>query len=255
MYHHQWSQFDVNGQSSQTSSPMAHQNTVASDFLDSGYLHEGRRTPGAPSEPYMGSYSVSDGPEPQPISQPYYMLPHVGHGNHMQPMPMAVHHREVPSTPLLSDPHPGQFRQGRRGSPDDQNVQGLAESQRQHTGSPRRRPLQAPNRVKKRTAKSRGGQARTLAAENPLDEHKNCLGHEVPPMLKSSCPDEERCIFESRWQHRHQKGQDMWESIQNDFKNRFQKCPGKEMLQMKFKRGRSKYIQWIDQDVSLFDPM
>jgi hypothetical protein len=42
----------------------------------------------------------------------------------------------------------------------------------------------------------------------------------------------------------------MWESIQGDFKDRFQKCPGKEMLQMKFKRGRSKYIDWIPKDVS-----
>lgn len=86
--------------------------------------------------------------------------------------------------------------------------------------------------------------------DDPLEEHKNCFGQEVPPTLKSTCPDEERCIFESRWEHRHQKGQDMWESIQRDFKNKFNKCPGKEMLQMKFKRGRAKYIEWIPKDVS-----
>jgi hypothetical protein len=40
----------------------------------------------------------------------------------------------------------------------------------------------------------------------------------------------------------------MWESIQGDFKERFQKCPGKEMLQMKFKRGRAKYYEWIPKD-------
>lgn len=42
----------------------------------------------------------------------------------------------------------------------------------------------------------------------------------------------------------------MWESIQNDFLRQFNKSHGKEMLQMKFKRGRSKYIEWLPKDVS-----
>lgn len=71
----------------------------------------------------------------------------------------------------------------------------------------------------------------------------------MPPRLKSTCPEEERCIFESRWRHRHQRGQDMWDSIQEDFTKRFNKSHGKEMLQMKFKRARSKYIEWLPRDV------
>ncbi|UPK98736.1 hypothetical protein LCI18_009671 [Fusarium solani-melongenae] len=258
MYHQQWpGQFDVNGQSPQTSSPMTSQPPVTQEFLDPSYVHEGRRTPGPP-EPYMGNFGVSTGPEPQTMNQPYYLsvAAPVDHQNQMmmresQHMPMGMHHREMPHAPLLHEPHPSQFRQQRRPSMEDQALHGLpADVPRSVTGSPRRRVLQAPNRVKKRQSK-RSGAARNVVAEDPLDEHKNCFGQEVPPTLKSSCPEEERCIFESRWQHRHQKGQDMWESIQNDFKDRFHKCPGKEMLQMKFKRGRSKYIDWINKDEEL----
>ncbi|KAF4508093.1 hypothetical protein G6O67_004519 [Ophiocordyceps sinensis] len=79
-------------------------------------------------------------------------------------------------------------------------------------------------------------------------EHINCHGEEVPPLLKSTCPEEERFIFESRWRYRHQRGQDMWDSIQGDFAKRFNKHHGREMLQMKFKRARSKYIEWLPRD-------
>ncbi|KAK2693175.1 hypothetical protein QWA68_009623 [Fusarium oxysporum] len=258
MYHQQqWAgQFDVNSQSPQASSPMTSQAPVAGgEFLHANYVHDGRRTPGPP-EPYMGAFGVSNGPEPQPMSNPYYvnMAPPVEHQDHMMMrdnhhIPMGMHHREMAPAPLLAEHHPPQYR---RRSPEETGLHGLpSDVPRSMTGSPRRRPaLHAPGRVKKRTTK-RSGASRSAAAEEPVDEHKNCFGEEVPPTLKSTCPDEERCIFESRWEHRNQKGQDMWESIQSDYKSRFQKCPGKEMLQMKFKRGRSKYIEWLSRDEDL----
>lgn len=82
------------------------------------------------------------------------------------------------------------------------------------------------------------------------DEHTNCFGKTLPPTLKENCPDEERCIFESRWLNREKKGQDMWDSIQEDYFRRFKKESGKETLQMKLSRGRSKYIEWLERDVS-----
>ncbi|KAF7534598.1 hypothetical protein G7Z17_g13341 [Cylindrodendrum hubeiense] len=258
MYHQaQWGQFDMNGQSSQTSSPMAHQAPVAPEYMEATYLSDERRTPGPPNH-YLGAFGVSDGPEPNQMHTPYYM----GMGHPVDPqhqlmlrddhhMPMGVHHREMPNAPLLSEPHPSQFRPARRPSPEEHLAQLPADGPRSGNGSPRRRPVSAASgRVKKRPAKSRG-QPRNTVMDDPLEEHKNCFGQEVPPTLKSNCPDEERCIFESRWEHRHQKGQDMWESIQSDFRNKFHKCPGKEMLQMKFKRGRSKYIEWIGKDEDL----
>ncbi|KAF5018027.1 hypothetical protein F66182_10014 [Fusarium sp. NRRL 66182] len=259
MYHQQWpGQFDVNGQSPQPSSPMAPQPPVAGDFLHNSYVHEGRRTP-VPPEPYMGAFGVSNGPEPQSMAQDYYvnMPPPVNHQDHMMirdnhHIPSGIHHRELPPAPLLSEPHPAQYRQ-RRPSSDDPGLHGLpADVPRSVTSSPRRRSaLQAPGRVKKRQSK-RSGTSRTATAEDPVSEHRNCFGQEVPPTLKPTCPDEERCIFESRWRHRYQKGQDMWESIQKDFEDRFQKRPDKETLQMKFKRGRAKYLAWLTKDVSGF---
>ncbi|KAM0197558.1 hypothetical protein ACHAPI_005023 [Fusarium lateritium] len=254
MYHQQWpGQFDVNSQSPQATSPMTSQPPATGDFLHTNYVHDGRRTPGPP-EPYMGAFGVSTGPEPQPMAQSYYVGigPPVDHPDHMMMRDshhaaMGIHHRGMPPAPLLNEPHPTQYR--RRPSPEDSMLQGMPlDVPRSMTGSPRRRSgPHAPSRVKKRQSK-RPGVTRTVTAEDPISEHKNCYGQEVPPTLKNTCPDEERCIFESRWQHRNQKGQDMWESIQGDFKDRFQKCPGKEMLQMKFKRGRSKYIDWIHKD-------
>ncbi|RGP64209.1 hypothetical protein FSPOR_8028 [Fusarium sporotrichioides] len=41
---------------------------------------------------------------------------------------------------------------------------------------------------------------------------------------------------------------DIWESIQRDSNDRFQKCFSREMLQTKFNRGRSRNIEWIDKD-------
>ncbi|KAH7155589.1 hypothetical protein B0J13DRAFT_229232 [Dactylonectria estremocensis] len=253
-----WPSFDMNGESSQTSSPMAHQAPVAPEYMDAAYLSDERRTP-APHTNYLGAFGVSHPPETSQIEPPYYMQ--MGHpvdpqhhqlmlrdDHHMQ---MSVHHRDMHGAPLLNDPHPSQFRPARRPSPEELAAQAVIDGQRSGNGSPRRRPVSAASgRVKKRSAKPRG-QTRNPILDDPLEEHKNCFGQEVPPTLKSTCPDEERCIFESRWKHRHQKGQDMWESIQNDFKNEFNKCPGKEMLQMKFKRGRAKYLEWIPKDEDL----
>lgn len=215
------------------------------EFLHASYVHDGRRTPGPP-EPYMGAFGVSNAPEPPSMDHPYYvdMGPPVDHQ-----VQMGIHHREMPGAPLLSESQPIQYR--RRHSPEDPAPQNWSAGvPRSLTGSPRRKPaFQASGRVKKRHSK-RPGASRTAAQEDPTSEHKNCFGEEAPPKIKSNCPDEERCIFESRWRHRHQKGQDMWDSIQNDYYNRFGKRPGKEMLQMKFKRGRAKYLDWISKDVS-----
>ncbi|KAM0504298.1 hypothetical protein ACHAP8_002705 [Fusarium lateritium] len=247
MYHQQWAgHFDVNGQSPAASSPMTSQAPGGGEFLHASYVHDGRRTPGPP-EPYMGAFGVSNGPEPQTMDHPYYvnMGPPVDHQ-----VQMGIHHREMPATPLLSESHPIQYR--RRQSPEDSTLHTQSAGvPRSLTASPRRKPaFQTSGRVKKRHSK-RPGTSRSAAQEDPVSEHKNCFGQEVPPTLKSTCPDEERCIFESRWKHRNQKGQDMWESIQGDFHDRFQKRPGKEMLQMKFKRGRAKYFDWIPKDEDL----
>jgi hypothetical protein len=252
----------MHSQNAQNSSPMNNQVPVAQDF----YMAEDRRTPNPPAEPYFGSFSVSEGPDTQSIHQsgpqPYYV--NMGMEN-QSPMlirdsrhiPLDPHHRDLersshPSS-LLSQQHTSHYHDIRRASTDDRSYSSRAETtHRSSSGSPRRRPAtQGSTRVKKsKSSKRQGASLRSQQQADPGDEHKNCFGQEVPPPIKKGCPEEERCIFESRWRHRSQRGQDMWDSIQADFAKKFGKKHGKEMLQMKFKRGRSKFYDWLDQDVS-----
>lgn len=258
MYHNQWTQFDINGQSNQNSSSMASQRHVPHPEFLQNYVPDGRRTPGPP-ETYMGAFGVSDNPEPHALSHTtdnqYYLGVHpVDHHSSMmlrdnQSMAMDMQPRNMSTAPLLTEPHPYQFRPQRRPSMEGQSLHGLPEGSRSVTGSPRRRNVSTAGRVKKRPGKSRS--ARKASADSAVNEHKNCMGVEVAPTLKPSCPEEERCIFESRWRHRNQKGDNMWQSIQNDYDARFGTRPERETLQMKFSRGRPKYIQWLRKDVRM----
>ncbi|KAH6609218.1 hypothetical protein Trco_002564 [Trichoderma cornu-damae] len=260
MYHQPWSnQFDLHSQNAQNGSPMNNQVAVAQDF----YMSEDRRTPNPPTEPYFGSFSVSEGPDTQSIHHPgpqsYYVDMTMGAQNSMlvreaRHMPVDPHHRDMERGPhpsaLLSQPHPSHYQGVRRASTEDRSYSSRAETaRRSSSGSPRRRPTQGSTRVKKsRSSKRQGATLRNQQRVDPGDEHKNCFGQEVPPPIKKGCPEAERCIFDSRWQHRSQRGQDMWDSIQADFEKKFGKKHGKEMLQMKFKRGRSKFYDWHDRD-------
>lgn len=100
---------------------------------------------------------------------------------------------------------------------------------------------------KKKATTKKAGSSRAPVIN--VEEHRNCYGDLVPPQLKETCPEEERCIFESRWAHRDKKGQDMWDSIQEDFHRKFGRLLCKEALQMKLSRGRAKYIEWLGKDV------
>ncbi|KAL7926856.1 hypothetical protein ACQKWADRAFT_278796 [Trichoderma austrokoningii] len=265
MYHHQpWgSQFDMQSQNAHNSPPMNSHVPVAQDF----YMEE-RRTPNPPSEPYYGAFSVSDGPDTQPIHSqgpaPYYVNMGMDGGQNSMLMresrqlPLDPQHREMERMPhpsaLIGQSH-GSHYDIRRASTDERSYSSRADTiHRSSSGSPRRRPAtQGSTRVKKSRSSKRGGSLRGQQAVDPGDEHKNCFGQEVPPPIKKGCPEEERCIFESRWKHRAQRGQDMWDSIQADFTKRFGKKHGKEMLQMKFKRGRSKFYDWLEEDDKILE--
>ncbi|KAJ3545957.1 hypothetical protein NM208_g2256 [Fusarium decemcellulare] len=231
----QWTdQLDAKVQSHQSSILTASQPQTTQELPDPENLHDRPRTP-VFLEPLFnfGGVTVT--------------------ARNVSPIPLPPgKHREMAPVPLGSDPRLPYPRR-RPPSMGDSKMHGQSGSgipltvvtpPRGHSGT-----LQTLGRVKKRQAKNR--QARSVIVGDALNEHTNCFGQEVPPMLKSSCPEEERCIFESHWQHRHKKGQERWESIQNDFADRFHKSPGKEMLQMKFKRGRSKYLDWLPKDEEL----
>ncbi|RDA89527.1 hypothetical protein CP533_1518 [Ophiocordyceps camponoti-saundersi (nom. inval.)] len=252
MYHHWNQQFDLNTQPSSTSSPIGTPGHVPPEMYT---IMDERRTPST-QEQYLGMFD----PDQQPLTNPgppYFMGDM--HGAH----PLMVRdgsslaadgqHRPLhPNPSSMLGSHPSAVRQSiHRTSPDALGMRGGRPAMELHqttADSPRRRPVSGSRVKKNKTFRRQSASFRGHPQTDPADEHKNCHGEEVPPTLKNTCPDEERCIFESRWLHRHQRGQDMWDSIQNDFKQRFNKTHGKEMLQMKFKRARSKYIEWLPRD-------
>ncbi|ODA78408.1 hypothetical protein RJ55_05789 [Drechmeria coniospora] len=241
----------------QPSSSMDAPANAASSF----YLDDVRRTPGPP-EPYMGSYGVSEsGTDPVQIhsgASPYYL-----DGSHMGGHKLMTNHaavdvdlhrgpgggRLLPSSCTLLSSHSTPPQHMSRVSTDSVGPRGdNAPPARSLSGSPGRSSAGVGKARKSRASRRQTGLPRRHEELDPSREHKNCHGEEVPPSLHSTCPDELRCIFESRWRHRNQRGHDMWNSIQTDFFNKFHKAHGKEMLQMKFKRARSKYIKWLPKD-------
>ncbi|OAA62097.1 hypothetical protein ISF_05106 [Cordyceps fumosorosea ARSEF 2679] len=131
----------------------------------------------------------------------------------------------------------------------DSDVQDDGDSQDEVYGSSQRSSSGGVRKSRKRAAVKRSSASRIP----PVDagEYQNCFGDLVAPQLKDNCPKEERCIFSSRWKHRNKKGQDMWDSIQEDYYKEFEKEQCKETLQMKLTRGRSKYLKWLEKDEEL----
>jgi hypothetical protein len=258
-------QFEMHPQTTQTSPSMHPPTAVTQNFMPASYVAEERRSPGPPPL-YMGGYAVSDGTDQAtmpPHNGPIYLnVSHSQHPDNMMlrsdsSMGLDVHRelqrRQLATAPLLAPQDAEPVHEERRESLEEAYIAVQAHMARASQASPKRRLVQSGPRMRKaRVAgrKSTQGKAAQQQQSDPQEEHKNCRGEEVPPVLKANCPEEERCIFESRWRHRHQKGQDMWDSIQTDFEKKFNKH-GKEMLQMKFKRGRSKYIEWLPEDEAI----
>lgn len=275
MYQTWTNHLELNGHPSGTSSPMTTQNSVSTDYLES-YMAEGRRTP-APPPAYLGNFAVSDPSESHQIQQPdspYYHLSmsHMDHQNlsmrDAPPMAMEVSHRGVEramshvpsvagSSALNNSPLP-HIRQERRDSLDDSLFHHYTNvgSHRAPSGSPGRRVIQGSGRVKKPRPSRRHSRTTASRPLDPSAEHKNCFGEEVPPTLKPDTPPQERCIWEARWKHRYSKGQNMWDNIWSEYNKTFegQKVPkgrgARENLQMKFKRSRCKFLEWLPKDVS-----
>ncbi|PHH60721.1 hypothetical protein CDD81_1303 [Ophiocordyceps australis] len=240
--HAHWQpQFDMNG----TSHPTPHQFFVADE----------RRAPTS-SESYSNMYTMPDG---EANNMHYLDQQHMASQNHvlMRPhLPGTIEpprHTTLPPSGTLFSNVPF-HRNPRRFSSDVPSmrahaIEGPASPGPSTAGSPRR--VAHTHKVKKRQAKRPTAASRANVEQDPAEDHRNCFGQETPPMLKNTCPEEERCIFESRWRHRHHRGQDMWDKIQQDFNDRFGKTHNKEMLQMKFKRARAKYIIWHDRDTEI----
>ncbi|KFA47136.1 hypothetical protein S40293_09530 [Stachybotrys chartarum IBT 40293] len=244
MYSHWQNHFDMNGNPSGTTSPSTAP-SVPADFSHT-YIQEGRRTP-APPVQFMN----------------YYMdMPTVEHQESMpmrtlQTMPMDTTHAMasgVPEHPNMSCTQQPRHQERRSSTNDPLFHHSTTSSyERALSVSPRQRMMQGAHRVKKpRTAKR---QSRSHArVVDPADEYKNCRGEEVLPNFTDDIPDQERFLWEARWRHRDKKGDNMWMHILEDYQMEFKggKVPhgdkARENLQMKFKRSRCKYLDWLPDD-------
>ncbi|OAR01519.1 hypothetical protein LLEC1_03986 [Akanthomyces lecanii] len=237
------------------------------------YMQE-RCTPD--SESFLSSYSLAESQGQSMLNQPapyFAPVPHLGSNG-----PAMVHSSLMPSTdspntletrsevstpgdePKAENAPPK--RASRKGSSsaapelkeaeaeEESDAQDGTYSQDETYSSLGRDRSAGPRKSSKRAAPKRSASSRLPPVD--MEEFKNCFGELVAPQLKPDCPKEERCIFNSRWKHRDKKGQDMWDSIQEDYYQEFGKEQCKETLQMKLTRGRSKYIQWHDKDVEIF---
>lgn len=235
------------------------------------YLQE-RCTPDP--ESFLGSYSLPESQGQSMLNQPapyFASIPHLSSDG-----PVMLHNNLIPSTDSpntletsseVSTPceepkiENAPSRKASRKSSvsttpevkkaeaeEDSDAQDGNDSQDEAYSSPGCDRSTGVRKSRKRAAPKRSAGSRLPPVD--VEEYRNCFGDLVAPQLKPNCPKEERCIFNSRWKHRDKKGQDMWDSIQEDYYKEFGKQQCKETLQMKLTRGRPKYIQWLDKDVS-----
>jgi hypothetical protein len=249
--------FPVHSQPSETTSTMAHPPSVAPEYLET-FIHEDKRPP-LHHHHYMGHFSVSDGSEAGPM-QPYYVdVPQMDNANqmlmrNMHPVCLGEpHDRPIAQGPLLNLSHPSALDQRNRDHLNRQSMNDVPDMSRSLSGSPHQHAAGAVQKLpRRRRTPRRQNPSRRKApqAADPEDEFKNCYGMEEPPRLRNVCSEEQRCVFESRWKHRWEKGQNMWTNIKEDVEKVMNKPYTKETLQMIFTRGRPECYEWLPRDVS-----
>jgi hypothetical protein len=253
-------QFVNDGQSSQATPPL--QQSTGNEFVAPSYMSDGRRTPGPPTEPYLGSFAVSDG---QGYNRNNYYVPQneaspdvVDSSMHILPRGVAPTHPSA-TLPTQQTSLPQIFT-GRSG---DSSAAFSRTSSFRGTGtSPTRGPARPGRTQKGRGRGGRGGRggragrasgARRSSNTNGspgIEQWQNCHGQTGPPTLKADTPSLQRMIYDLRWQYRDHKGEDLWTRIQQDVLGRTGTKMNVSALQMKYARSRISYIEWLEQDAS-----
>jgi len=254
-----WGQFVNDGPSSQTGSPM-HQPT-SHDYAEQSYMPDERHTPGPPSEIYVGRYGVSDGApgyHHSVQSSDGYIFNHVQGSSIMDtsmPMDLSRNSTGIPSPAAGGISAHHAHAHYRQSYPDAGHAAPATRPDARGRSSTPARRAAKQTRVRGSKAASRGGKPTHNRSPNhgldsAVEENTNCYGEEVPAKLKDNTPPEERFIYEMRWKYRNEKGNDMWTSILNEVQKHFDKEQlNKARLQMKVRRLRTKYIEWLPEDL------
>ncbi|KAL1854897.1 hypothetical protein VTK73DRAFT_8651 [Phialemonium thermophilum] len=282
--------YDINA-SSQSSSPLTLHPQAAENAFEmtsfQGQCHSPNDTqhpspkdevPPPIGQPYLGSYRVSGtGNEtndsfgdysnftglessyltrdqaPDPVSGPQLHVPIDG--------------TAVPQAPVLSQPHPEQYRQSQTVGLGDY-PDGLAHhrahvhgnSQPGVSSSPgrRRQPGQSqeqPRKLKQpRRRIPRSGTSRVQTAKPEtviqVNETMPVDAEQHPPLtLRSNAPAEDRFLFDLRQKYNGEKGKGMWEDIAAEYAKKYPPME-KAALQMKISRAVAKYGEWPEQETN-----
>lgn len=240
--------YSTGSRPNQTASPL-HQST-GSEFAAPAYMPENRRTPMPPIQQYVGTYGVSNAQEYQ--HNPYYQDQHEGSSPDVLDTRMHMNTQRgsvgAYSTGMTL---PSQHLPDYRGSEATLNFSRSLDPGGM-SNTPRQRGVRG---ARAQRARGRGGDtgrnSNHVGTRSPaLSDWQNCHGKTVPPTLEDGIPEVERLLYELRWEHRDDKGQDMWRKIQGKIEDQLKFPLSAAALQMRYQRSRSAYIRWLDLDVS-----
>ncbi|KAL2145293.1 hypothetical protein VTI28DRAFT_7510 [Corynascus sepedonium] len=225
-----------------------------------------------PIDPYLGHYTVSGpneadvthhplqnyhpygvgvGPEAyltqQQQQQQQQQEQHHQHQHHQ-------HHQRMPSNgsaaPVLSQPHPAQFRPHQVGAIEDLRDPAMLLGPYPPHGalSPGRRvqsrKKQTPSRKQSRTPKTTPliGSGVANAQLKPEDD-----GEELT--LRDDAPEDDKYLFQLRKELISEKGKGMWEEMKAKYSEKYQGNWEKAALQMKVSRAVARYGVWPDKEI------
>lgn len=288
MYWH--NSVDMSAPQSQVGSPMAMNPATAESHFEMNYIQAETQIndeiPEPPAVHYFGSYTVSAQPEPEqgslsPQMPPYYMHqnPHVLNSYPsmvdmpISQLPMEQHNTPASHTPYHAHPQPTMYET------ENDVIQVRSDSLRRrqygyalpstHFSRPepnrqQNNPLKPSRNLSQgrvqRGARMRRRHSQSLSAsDNELVDIAQARPENMLPdefIIKPDCPAEHRFLFEK---HRElaaagHKGKGMWEPIQKEFNEKFKVESDIPRLQMLVTRGRYRFLEWSQKDVSPLSP-
>jgi len=288
--------YDVNV-SSQSSSPMT-VHPPSTDAFEISYLHNASPREDLPPQPapYFGSYSVSEAPDASDsashFSNPYdAFVPGVENdpanffgrvpgaataGLYASPM---VSSAADQATPILSHPHPSQYRHPRSGTIEDLRDPSMLHIHGAMYGQHARRA--SSPRDKRRAAAGSSSSSAGVHKRASAKPRPKRAGSELPPMksaaggggsgqrrqageaddenrpqltLDDTASEEDRFIFEKRQELAAAKGKGMWDILIKAYEEKYKCTTIKATLQMRLSRAVRRSGVWPAQEVSFFLP-
>ncbi|KAL0935247.1 uncharacterized protein CTRU02_209838 [Colletotrichum truncatum] len=269
--------FDMGAPHSQAASPLPMNPSTTESHFEMNYISA--ETPikdeiPEPPVPYFGAYGVSgqqdsdQGSLSPPMHSAFYMPTDGSMLNTTSLLPtpdLTMAHQSMGRTlapanqmPFNAQPHVYQPQTGGLSDRDDITRRpsypwAFPSTQVTRPSSSDSSPRSRQPRVKREPRmRNRCDEASTKAAATRLvhqsPQVKSSEQGEPQLIIKSTCPPEERFLFQRRFELEEQKGGGIWGTIQEEFNQNFQQHSDIPRLQMMVTRGRPQYLEWPQTD-------